>query len=206
MVYIGGIYIVFIDPLRPFLGFCGGLWRDGVSLKYAILGLLSEGPRHGYELKGLYDEALVPNAKLNFGRVYPTLDRLRRDGCVEQDVVCQDDRPDRKVYSLTEHGRKQLQDWLDTPTELSLETRNETFLKLMLARRLTQVNPLQVLKVERRACFARLHEVTQARARAKEDGEPLQTILLLDLAVLRLEAFMKWLEDCDELLREEKQP
>ena len=177
-----------------------------MSLKYAILGLLSEGPRHGYELKGLYDEALVPSAKLNFGQVYPTLDRLRRDGCVEQDVVSQDDRPDRKVYSLTERGRKQLQDWLDTPTKLSLETRNETFLKLMLARRLTPVNPLQVLKVERRACFARLHEITQARARAKEGGEPLQTILLLDLAVLRLEAFMNWLEDCDELLREEKRP
>lgn len=176
-----------------------------MSLKYAILGLLSEGSRHGYELKGLYDEALVPSAKLNFGQVYPTLDRLRRDGCLEQDVVSQDDRPDRKVYSLTEHGRKQLQDWLDTPTELSLETRNETFLKLMLARRLTGIDPLQVLKVERRACFARLHEVTQARARAKEEGGPLQTILLLDLAVLRLEAFIKWLEDCDELLREEKQ-
>ena len=177
-----------------------------MSLKYAILGLLSEGPRHGYELKGLYDEALVPSAKLNFGQVYPTLDRLRRDGSVEQDVVSQDDRPDRKVYSITKHGTKQLQEWLDTPTELSLEARNETFLKLMLARRLVGVDPLKVLKVERRACLARLHEFTQARARAKEDGEPLQTILLLDLAVLRFEAFMKWLEDCDEFLREEKQP
>ena len=175
-------------------------------MKYAILGLLSERPRHGYELKGLYDEALVPSAKLNFGQVYPTLDRLRRHGCVEQDVVSQDDRPDRKVYSLTEHGRKQLQDWLNTPTELSLETRNETFLKLMLARRLTRVDPFEVLKVERRACFAHLHEVTQARARAREEAEPLQTIVLLDLAVLRLEAFTKWLENCDESLREEKQP
>jgi DNA-binding PadR family transcriptional regulator len=177
-----------------------------LSLKYAILGLLSEGPRHGYELKGLYDEALVPNAKLNFGQVYPTLDRLRRDGCVEQDVVSQDDRPDRKVYALTERGRKQLQDWIETPTEVNSERRNETFLKLMLARRLRGMDPLQVLRVERRACFARLHELTQARARAKEDGEPLQTILLLDLAVLRLEAFMKWLEGCDQLLREEKKP
>ena len=175
-----------------------------MSLKYAILGLLSEGPRHGYELKGLYDEALVPSAKLNFGQVYPTLDRLRRDGFVEQDVVSQDDRPDRKVYSITEHGRKQLRTWLDTPTTLNLDIRNETFLKLMLARRLKVAEPLEVLKVEKRACFARLHEVTQARARAKADGKPLQTTLLLDLAVLRLEAFMKWLENCDELLREEK--
>ena len=175
-------------------------------MKYAILGLLSEGPRHGYELKGLYDEALVPSAKLNFGQVYPTLDRLRRDGCVEQDVVSQDDRPDRKVYSLTEHGRKQLQAWLDTPAPLNLDIRNETFLKLMLARWMATGKPLDILKVERRACLARLHEVTQARAQAREGGEPVQTVLLLDLAVVRLEAFVKWLENCDELLREEKQP
>ena len=100
--------------------------------------------------------------------------------------------------------REQLRIWLETPTKLSLETRNETFLKLMLARRTARFDPLEVLKVEKRACFARLHEVTLARARAKEDHEPLQAILLLELAVLRLEAFMKWLENCDEALRQER--
>ena len=125
---------------------------------------------------------------------------------VDHDVVSQQERPDKKVYALTKQGREQLRTWLDTPTALNLDIRNETFLKLMLARRLKQVEPLEVLKVEKRACFAQLHEVTQARAKAKAEGEPLQTTLLLDLAVLRLEAFMKWLENCDELVREEKQP
>jgi DNA-binding PadR family transcriptional regulator len=179
------------------------VWRRTLSFKYAILGLLAEGPLHGYELKALYDEELVPSAKLNFGQVYPTLDRLQRDGWVDHDVVSQQERPDKKVYALTGGGRGQLKVWLETPTALNLDMRNETFLKLMLARRLKNVEPLEVLKVERRACFARLHDVTQARARAKAEKEPLQTILLLDLAVLRLEAFMKWLENCDEVLRQE---
>ena len=170
------------------------------------MGLLANGPLHGYELKTLYDEQLVPSAKLNFGQVYTTLDRMRRDGWVDHDVVSQQERPDKKVYALTKQGREQLRTWLDTPTTLNLDIRNETFLKLMLARRLKRVEALEVLKVERRACFARLHEVTQARARAKADSEPLQTTLLLDLAVLRLEAFMKWLESCDEVLRQETQP
>lgn len=179
--------------------------RNGLSFKYAILGLLADRPRHGYELRALYEDQLVPSAKLNFGQVYPTLDRLQRDGWVEHDVVSQQERPDKKVYALTEEGRSQLRAWLDTPSALNLDARNETFLKLMLARRLAQIEPLKVLKLEKRACFARLHEVTQARARAKEEGEPLQAILLLDLAVLRLEAFMKWLENCDEVLRQERQ-
>ncbi len=179
--------------------------RIELSLKYAILGLLADGPRHGYELRTLYERELVPSSKLNFGQVYPTLERLQRDGWLEHDVVSQQERPDKKVYALTAEGRKQLRAWLYAPSELNLEARNETFLKLMLARRLARIEPLKVLKVERRACFARLHEVTQARARAKEEGEPLQAILLLDLAVLRLEAFMKWLENCDEVLRQEEE-
>jgi DNA-binding PadR family transcriptional regulator len=170
------------------------------------LGLLSEGPRHGYELKALYDEALVPTAKLNFGQVYPTLDRLKRDGWVEQDLVSQDERPDKKVYSLTKEGRRRLLAWMDTPVPLNLDIRNETFVKLMLARLMANGRPLAVLKVEKRACLTRLHEATLARAKAREADEPLQTVLLLDLAVLRLEAFMKWLEGCDEMLRQEANP
>ncbi len=181
-------------------------WRIDLSFKYAILGLLADGPLHGYELKARYDAELVPSSKLNFGQVYPALERLQRDGWLEHDVVSQQERPDKKVYGLTEEGRSQLQAWLDTPSALNLDARNETFLKLMLARRLAQVEPLKVLKVEKRACFARLHEVTQARARAKEEGGPMQAILLLDLAVLRLEALMKWLENCDEVFRQEAQP
>lgn len=176
-----------------------------MSFKHAILGLLADGPLHGYELKTLYQEQLVPSTTLNFGQVYTTLDRMERDGWVTHDVVSQQERPDKKVYALTEEGRGRLKEWLDAPSVLNLDMRNATCLKLMLARRLERVDEAAVLRTEKRACLARLHELTQARASAREDGEPLQTVLLLDLAVLRLEAFMKWLENCDELLREEVQ-
>jgi DNA-binding PadR family transcriptional regulator len=167
------------------------------------LGLLTDGPRHGYDLKALYDETFAPTVKLNFGQVYPTLDRLRRDGLVQQQVVSQEDRPDKKAYSLTERGRAELQAWLDAPSTPNLDIRNETFIKLMLARRIPGAVPVEILRAERRACLARLHDAMQARTRAEQDHDTLQTVLLLDLAVLRLEAFLKWLERCDESLREE---
>jgi hypothetical protein len=75
----------------------------------------------------------------------------------------------------------------------------------MLARRLKWADAFEVLDVERRACFERLHEVTTARARADKTGSSLQTVLLLDLAMLRLEAFVRWLERCEEVLNREKQ-
>jgi DNA-binding PadR family transcriptional regulator len=135
--------------------------------------------------------------------VYTTLERLAENGLLAQELVSQSDRPDKKVYALTRAGRKELKEWLTTPSRLELDLRNETFLKLMLARRLPDTDPQEVLSVERRACFEQLHEVTQARARADKAGEPVSTILLLDLAVLRLEAFLKWLERCEEVFQKE---
>ena len=173
-----------------------------MSVKHAILGLLAGKPLHGYELKTGFEE-LVPTTELNVGQVYTTLDRLSRDQLVTYEVVNQSERPDKKVYALTDVGRKELREWLATPSAIDLDLRNETFLKLMLARRLRWADPLKVLNVERRASFERLHEVTQAKARAEQEGAALPTLLLLDLAALRLEAFLKWLDQSEPLLKKE---
>jgi DNA-binding PadR family transcriptional regulator len=175
-----------------------------MSIKHAILGLLAGGPRHGYDLKLAYEEEVAPSTSLNFGQVYTTLERLERDGLVRPEVVPQDVRPDKKVYALTEAGRKVLRGWLAAPTRQDLDLRNEAFLKLMLARRLPDADPLAVLANERRECMERLHEVTGARDQAEKEGSGTATLLLLDLAILRLEAFLKWLDRCEETLSREK--
>jgi len=170
-----------------------------------MLGLLSEGPLHGYELKAACEE-LVPASPLNFGQVYTTLERLQRDGLVAHEVVCQSERPDKKVFELTADGRRQLQEWLATPSPPATDPRHETALKVMLARRLKNADPLKVIAAERRAGFERLREASQARAQARKENVPLATILFLDLSVLQLEAFLKWLDRSEELLRKEKSP
>jgi DNA-binding PadR family transcriptional regulator len=173
-----------------------------LSVKHAILGLLAGKPLHGYELKSGFDD-LVPTSEMNVGQVYTTLDRLSRDRLVTHEVVNQAERPDKKVYALTDDGRKELKEWLATPSGLDLNLRNETFLKLMLARRLRGADPLKVLAVERRACFDRLHEATQAQTKAERENTSVPGRLLLDLAVLRLTAFLKWLDHCEETLKRE---
>jgi DNA-binding PadR family transcriptional regulator len=179
------------------------LTEASLSIKHALLGLLADQPLHGYELKAAYEDELVPSTQLNYGQVYTTLERLARDGLVAHEIVSQTERPDKKVYALTALGRRELQEWLSTPSRLDLDLRNETFLKLILARRLADANALAILAVERRSCFERLHEVAQARARADKEKASLQTILVLDLAVLRLEAFLKWLDRCEDVLKRE---
>lgn len=174
-----------------------------MSIKHAILGLLADRPLHGYELKAAYEEHVVPNSQLNYGQVYTTLERLARDALVAHELVSQTERPDKKVYALTPAGRAELDHWLATPSHPDLDLRNQTFVKLILSRRLKHPGPLEVLAIERRACFERLHEVTQARTRAGKEKATVPTTLLLDLAVLKLEAFLKWLDRCEEVLKKE---
>ena len=84
-----------------------------------MLALLDRGPAHGYELKRAHDELFGDVAPpINVGQIYVTLTRLERDGSVAHHVEKGTDGPDRKVYELTDTGRKALRGWLDEPSDL----------------------------------------------------------------------------------------
>ena len=55
-----------------------------MSMRHAILGLLSSGSKHGYDLRAAFERDIFPHGKLNIGQVYTTLDRLERDGQVRR--------------------------------------------------------------------------------------------------------------------------
>lgn len=57
------------------------------SVQNALLALLSQRPRHGYELRDLFEAALGGNWELNMDQIYSSLERLARDGLVVQEGV-----------------------------------------------------------------------------------------------------------------------
>ena len=88
-----------------------------MSIKHAILGLLAGGPAHGYALKAAFERDVAP---LNYGQVHTSLARLEEAGMVTHEVVEQEKQPDKLVYALTAAGRKELHEWLSTPTSVHL--------------------------------------------------------------------------------------
>jgi DNA-binding PadR family transcriptional regulator len=90
--------------------------RNGLS--EAILGLLAIRPMTGYDLSRSYRRALQQIWYAPLGQVYPTLRKMKRDGLLRVSVKVQRHRPDRKIYALTERGRKQLVSWLSQPALL----------------------------------------------------------------------------------------
>src|SRR5437588_6246919 len=106
-------------------------------LKFLLLGLLAGGPRHGYELKGNFDDLVGTAWPLNIAQIYTALAKLEEEGLVACEVVPQENVPNRKVYSLTKAGRRELDGWLGEPAEGPVRLRDEVFFKVLLG---TQVD------------------------------------------------------------------
>ena len=158
-----------------------------------LLALLAKDASHGYQLRARLQLALGPLAEaLNAGQVYVTLARLDKAGLVRAEHVGQSDRPDRKVYELTEDGRARVMAWLDD-TSWPKQAPAEFHLKLVAAATAGLGDPVRIVDVQRHAVLANLAEAQRA-ALAQPDGAVAG--LLLEGVVLRLQADLQWLEAC----------
>lgn len=88
-----------------------------MRLRHAILGLLSHRPQSGYDLNRAFSSSIVYFWYADQSQIYRTLDRLEADGAISTRVIPQSGRPDRRVHSLTESGRAELDAWLASPLE-----------------------------------------------------------------------------------------
>jgi PadR family transcriptional regulator AphA len=86
-----------------------------MSLEYAILGFLNYHPYTGYDLKKIFDTSVRHFWQADQSQIYRTLSRLTEHGYVEMEKVPQEDRPDRKVYHITQAGHAELIKWLSSP-------------------------------------------------------------------------------------------
>jgi DNA-binding PadR family transcriptional regulator len=104
-----------------------------MSLKYALLGFVRTVPDiTGYDLTKFFEASVSFYWPANQSQIYRTLDELREEGLVLQRVIPQEDKPNKKGYTITEKGEKQLNKWLKQPAELP-DIRHELLLKLSYA-------------------------------------------------------------------------
>jgi PadR family transcriptional regulator AphA len=102
-----------------------------MSLKYALLGLLSSEPMNGYSIKVLFDEAVGFVWQAELSQIYRELGLLEREGLVNSVIEPQSERPNKRMYSITEAGRNDFTSWLTkVPDVLAMPKRDEMMLRL----------------------------------------------------------------------------
>ncbi len=168
-----------------------------MSVRHALLALLSEGPKYGLQLREEFETGTGEVWPLNVGQVYTTLQRLERDGLVESDDAME--AGPQKGFHITSGGTEELARWLRTPPDLSSPPRDELVMKVLVALRVPGVDVHEVIQVHRRY----LVELMQQWTRLKEDEAEydLSLALVVDAELFRLDSVIRWLDSADGRLK-----
>ena len=168
-----------------------------MSVRYAMLALLSEGPKYGLQLREEFEDRTGEVWPLNVGQVYTTLQRLERDGLVESDGNGEDGP--QKAFRITASGAAELAGWLRTPPDLSSPPRDELVMKVLVALRVPGTDPHEVIQAHRRYLVQLMQQWT--RVKDDEADRDLGLALAVDAELFRLNSVVRWLDVADDRLK-----
>lgn len=168
-----------------------------MSIRHALLALLSEAPKYGLQLREEFEARTGEVWPLNVGQVYTTLQRLERDGFVESDDDA--DPGPQKGFRITADGAQELAGWLRTPPDLASPPRDELVIKILVAVRLPGVDVHEVIQAHRRYLVELMQQWTQLK---EDEGDvDLSLALVVDAEIYRLDSVVRWLDTADGRLK-----
>ncbi len=184
-----------------------------MSLPHAILGLLQWQPMTGYDLKTQqFDKSVNHFWPADQAQIYRTLDKLVEQGWASVHLEIQHDRPNRKVYTLTEAGLAELHRWLSEPQ--GMPTFRDPFLiQVFFADQLTDAQILALLETQRSD-----HEELLAFYQRMPEYLPLPTLddktanrkqimhrLVLEMVLFKERAYIDWLHQAISTIQSRSQ-
>ena len=167
-------------------------------LRFVLLGLLDAEPRYGYELKAVFEQFLGGTWPLNIGQIYTSLTKLEDEGLIRSQRVPQDSTPDRKVFELSAKGKKELAAWMNSVTDEPVKLRDELFLKVAVLSLKDGPGARDLIHRQRISHLARLADLGELQDDPEHHPA---TGLLLEAAMLRTEAELKWLDAVESRLK-----
>jgi DNA-binding PadR family transcriptional regulator len=139
------------------------------SVTPVVLGLLAHGRLSGYDIKTIVDRSTRFFWAASYGQIYPELRRLEAEGLIAGEDASNGARG-RRVYELTDAGRKALEDWL-LGTATTIEYRDESLLRLFFADALPREQALGLLRARLRGHEEYLDVLRAIDARPGQDPD-----------------------------------
>lgn len=177
-----------------------------MSLAYAILGFVNEESMTGYDLKNKHFDVSVANFwSADQGQIYKTLDKLVEKDLLNFEIKYQDDKPNRKIYSITEKGKKDLAKWLEE--DLDLNSIRDSFLIQIFFSKDLDLNKIKKLLFNRKEKhennykkYLEIKENFFNNIKDCKDKKHILQYLTLDSGIKYEKSWISWCEDSILLL------
>lgn len=175
-----------------------------MSLKHGLLGLLNYGDMTGYELAKVFEDSLAFFWQAQMSQIYRELNAMEKAGWLTSHTVVQTDKPNKKVYSITEQGKKELSAWLKRDlTEELFASRNAFLMQLFFSAEKGREETVRALKKARDGYLAALEKTgaIEGSIRAYGNGmssqkEQLYWEMTAQYGYAYYEMCCRWLGDC----------
>ena len=167
-----------------------------LTTEYALLGFLRRQPIHGYEI---FQQLSAANGLglvwyLKQSRLYALLAKLEQSGFVTTTMEPQENRPARKVFSLTSQGREAYLHWVQSPVERGRRLRLDFLAKLYFSMQEGPETARGLIAVQTAACQHWLAE-QQSQLETLTDEEAFNR-LVHEFRLSQTRAMLDWLNTC----------
>jgi DNA-binding PadR family transcriptional regulator len=131
-----------------------------MNIQDVILGFLYDEPMSGYDIKQMMENSVSYFFDASFGAIYPALRKMEKEGLVEKQVVQQEGKPNKNLFVVTENGKQQFLDYLNSPINPTI-TRSDILIRIFFGRFTTKEKIMEWLMDEREKNQAMYENLTR---------------------------------------------
>ena len=172
-------------------------------LKYAILGLINRGAMTGYDLMKVFNRELVNFWYAKHSQIYPELKKLTEEGLITYETVLQGEKMEKKLYSITEAGKKDFLNWLKKQNVLEPTPKDIFRLKAYFLESLSKEEILEQFEYQLKQRQEKLKKLETtmldhpfAESVVNVFSPEYGDYIVLKGAIMREQAHVGWLLDC----------
>jgi PadR family transcriptional regulator AphA len=162
---------------------------EKLSTEYILLGSLMQGPRHGYEIMRFLDSALKAAWRVSSSQLYTLMKRMEKDELLESSVELQVTRPSKRVFKITERGKKSFLAWLSSPTDHVRDFRLEFIGKLFFYHTLSLKGAMELIEAQIQVLDGIRQRILKEK---REESDPFN-ILVYDFKLETVKGQIRWL-------------
>lgn len=171
-----------------------------LSTEYILLGLVAQGPAHGYDLHKQVAklDGLSAIWHVKQSQLYALLDKLEGMGYLQSVSTPGAASALRKQYHLTENGRQVFDAWMVNPVQHAREMRQGFLARLYFARLSSAAAVQQLIDAQYRTCLSWQHDI-ESELGALSDPKSFQRVVSL-FRLNQINAMLIWLDECRKTL------